>query len=43
MTGRKSISLGAETYQRILVAEGLALVAQRRDEGENYYYLALKS
>jgi SAM-dependent methyltransferase len=42
MTGRNSISLGARLYAEILRAEGLDLVGQSRDEGENYYYLAIK-
>lgn len=42
LTGRKSVSLGLEAYHRILVTEGLTLVGERQDEGENHYYLALK-
>jgi SAM-dependent methyltransferase len=42
LTGRKSVSLGLEAYHRILLAEGLAPVGERQDEGENHYYLALK-
>jgi len=42
LTGRKSVSLGLEAYHRILIAEGLAPVGERQDEGENHYYLALK-
>ncbi len=42
LTGRNSVSLGLEAYHRILIAEGLAPVGERQDEGENHYYLALK-
>jgi cyclopropane fatty-acyl-phospholipid synthase-like methyltransferase len=40
LTGRKSVCLGIEAYRRILTSEGLALVGERLDEGENHYYLA---
>jgi SAM-dependent methyltransferase len=42
MTGRPSISLGAERYAELLEAAGLRLVEQRRDEGDNHYYLSVK-
>ena len=42
LTGRKSVCLGFEAYRRILASEGLALVGERLDEGENHYYLASK-
>jgi 2-polyprenyl-3-methyl-5-hydroxy-6-metoxy-1,4-benzoquinol methylase len=42
LTDRESISLGAERYRQILKAEGLALVGEQSDEGENHYYLSLK-
>ena len=42
MTGRTSISLGHEAYRRALAAEGMELVGTRKDEGENFYYLAWK-
>jgi cyclopropane fatty-acyl-phospholipid synthase-like methyltransferase len=42
LTGRKSVSLGLEAYHRILIAEGLNLVGERQDEGENHYYQAVK-
>jgi SAM-dependent methyltransferase len=42
MTGRESLSLGREEYQRILEAEGLMLQEERKDEGENHYYFASK-
>ena len=38
MTGRRSRSLGAQTYERLLREAGLTLVAQAHDEGENHYY-----
>jgi len=42
LTRRTSVSLGLEAYHRILIAEGLKPVGERRDEGDNHYYLALK-
>lgn len=42
LTGRISISLGAERYQQILRAEGLVVVGETVDEGQNYYYFASK-
>lgn len=42
LTGRQSISLGSEVYQRILTAEGLVCVGEQSDEGDNHYYLVLK-
>ena len=42
LTGRKSVSLGGEAYQRILRAEGLILVGETFDEGDNHYYFASK-
>jgi hypothetical protein len=42
LTGRESISLGAESYQQILSAEGLVLVGEQADEGNNHYYLVSK-
>ncbi len=38
----ESISLGTEQYQRILQAEGLVLIGEQCDEGDNYYYLSSK-
>jgi hypothetical protein len=43
MTGRTSISLGYEAYQKALEAEGMSLIGTRSDEGENHYYLAQKA
>jgi 2-polyprenyl-3-methyl-5-hydroxy-6-metoxy-1,4-benzoquinol methylase len=38
LTGRPSISLGAQTYQQIIVSAGMELVSQTEDEGQNHYY-----
>jgi len=43
LTDRESISLGTEQYQRILRAEGLVLIGEECDEGNNYYYLSSKA
>jgi 2-polyprenyl-3-methyl-5-hydroxy-6-metoxy-1,4-benzoquinol methylase len=43
LTGRRSLSLGADVYDEILSSVGLSLVGTYRDEGENHYYDALKS
>ena len=40
MTGRLSISLGSAEYRRILTDEGLQLIGESEDEGENHYYFA---
>jgi SAM-dependent methyltransferase len=42
MTDRKSQSLGAETYERLLRDAGMAWVGEAEDEGENHYYFAEK-
>jgi 2-polyprenyl-3-methyl-5-hydroxy-6-metoxy-1,4-benzoquinol methylase len=42
ITGRKSISLGADVYQQILRAEGLLLIGEESDEGDNHYYFTAK-
>jgi SAM-dependent methyltransferase len=42
MTGKTSISLGYEAYQKALEAEAMSLVGTGSDEGENHYYFALK-
>jgi 2-polyprenyl-3-methyl-5-hydroxy-6-metoxy-1,4-benzoquinol methylase len=42
LTGRESVSLGAERYLQILHTEGLLLVDEQSDEGGNHYYLASK-
>jgi 2-polyprenyl-3-methyl-5-hydroxy-6-metoxy-1,4-benzoquinol methylase len=42
LTERESISLGVEVYKQILHAEGLTLVGETWDEGDNHYYLVSK-
>ena len=42
LTGRESISLGAERYRQILHTENLVLLGEQSDEGDNHYYLASK-
>jgi 2-polyprenyl-3-methyl-5-hydroxy-6-metoxy-1,4-benzoquinol methylase len=42
LTGRQSLSLGAEKYKEALSAVGLTLVAEYVDEGDNHYYGASK-
>jgi SAM-dependent methyltransferase len=41
-TGRPSRSLGEATYQRLLAAAGMRLMNSYLDEGENYYFDAVK-
>lgn len=43
MTGRRSRSLGEDTYQRLLRDAGLTWVDSAQDEGENHYYFAEKA
>lgn len=42
LTGRRSSSLGAEEYGRILARSGLQLLAEHLDEGRNHYFEARK-
>ncbi len=42
LTGRESVSLGADAYADILAAEGLEVVGNALDEGQNYYYFVFK-
>jgi 2-polyprenyl-3-methyl-5-hydroxy-6-metoxy-1,4-benzoquinol methylase len=42
LTERESRSLGAAAYNVILAEAGLTLVGNYRDEGESYYYHAIK-
>ena len=42
MTGRRSESLGARAYERLLRDAGLTWVADTQDEGENHYYFVEK-
>jgi len=43
LTGRRSHSLGAQEYERLLQSFGLRLMACRLDEGGNHYYDAVKA
>ncbi len=38
LTGRESLSLGADTYKAIIADAGLTLVGEHSDEGDNHYY-----
>jgi 2-polyprenyl-3-methyl-5-hydroxy-6-metoxy-1,4-benzoquinol methylase len=40
LTGRRSLSLGAEEYKAVLSEAGLTLVGEHDDEGGNHYYAA---
>ena len=42
MTGRPSVSLGAEHYRQLLEEAGLDLVDEMDDEGDNHYYVAAR-
>ena len=42
LTGTPSSSLGAERYRAILAGEGLELVGEASDEGDNHYYFSLR-
>jgi 2-polyprenyl-3-methyl-5-hydroxy-6-metoxy-1,4-benzoquinol methylase len=42
LTGRESVSLGAERYVEILREVGLTLVGEKVDEGGNHYYCVAK-
>lgn len=42
LTGRNSVSLGAQEYRRLIHAAALEVVGESEDEGENYYYYARK-
>jgi SAM-dependent methyltransferase len=42
MTERRSQSLGAQTYERLLHDAGMVWVGEAWDEGENHYYFAEK-
>jgi hypothetical protein len=43
LTGRLSLSLGAEAYRETLTAAGFAAVDTYADEGGNHYYAAVRS
>ena len=42
LTGRRSVSLGAEVYRAVLSSAGMVVVSEYLDEGGNYYYEAAK-
>ena len=42
LTHRESVSLGAGRYRKLLQTEGLILVGETSDEGNNHYYSARK-
>ena len=42
LTGRESVSLGAEVYRELWSAESLGLVSEGEDEGGNHYFCAKK-
>ena len=42
LTGLPSISLGLEGYNQLLLAQGLLLLGEHTDEGNNHYYSVLK-
>ena len=42
-TGRESVSLGAETYTAILAQARLSVSGHYLDEGDNYYFAAIKN
>jgi 2-polyprenyl-3-methyl-5-hydroxy-6-metoxy-1,4-benzoquinol methylase len=43
ITDCECISVGAERYRDLLQAEGLVVVGEQSDEGDNYYYLVSKA
>lgn len=42
LTGQNSVSLGSATYHKIVESEGLVLVGEAEDEGQNHYYFVCK-
>ncbi len=42
LTGRRSVSLGSDEYRKIVESEGLVLVDESEDEGQNHYYFVCK-
>jgi hypothetical protein len=42
LTGRLSLSLGADGYRTALQTAGFALIGEHDDEGDNHYYDAIK-
>lgn len=43
MTGQRSVSLGADKYKELLSIWGFSTLEEFMDEGENYYYSAVKA
>lgn len=43
LTGRSSLSLGRNEYERLLAGAGLSLVETYLDEGQNHYYDAVQT
>ena len=43
LTRLSSISLGASEYQNLLALNGMTVVGETEDEGENHYYFTVKS
>lgn len=43
LTGRESVSPGADWYRAILAANDLRLIRELDDEGDNHYYVAKRS
>ena len=42
LTRQKSVSLGSDAYRKIINSEGLTLVDETEDEGQNHYYWVSK-
>ena len=43
LTGQNSISLGSHAYKGLLHEEGLMLLSEQSDEGDNHYYICVKA
>jgi len=43
LTGRRSLSLGAEAYAEALAEVGLTVITMDEDEGGNHYYVAVRA
>lgn len=43
MTGRPSVSLGADRYRRLVDAAGLTMAGEADDEGENHYFMTSRT
>lgn len=39
MTGRRSVSLGADRYRRVVEGAGLTVIGETEDEGDSHYFL----